>query len=133
MTRNYSLDFLHELLVSEVEDGQEISIIDGDGMVVATSAQELGPEDSIDMSGSAVFKKASGGEESGSFIETVKGKKMITSFATEPISGWSIVVSTEYNVIMASANKAMVIMLVIGIVIALVAIVIAVAIGNRSG
>lgn len=130
LTRNYSLDFLHELLVSETEDGQEISIIDGDGMVVATSAQELGPEDSIDMSGSTVFKKTSGGEESGSFIETVKGKKTITSFATESISGWSIVVSTEYNVIMASANKAMVIMLVIGIVIALVAIVIAVAIGN---
>ncbi|MBQ8913089.1 MAG: methyl-accepting chemotaxis protein [Lachnospiraceae bacterium] len=130
LTRNYNIGHLHDLLLAEATEGQTLYIVDNDGMVVATSAQELGPEDSIDMSGEKIFEKISAGEERGTFIEKIDGKKKITSFIKEPISGWTIVVSTEYNVIMAASNKATSMMLIIGIILAIIAIIIAIIIGN---
>ena len=130
LTRNYSIGHLHDLLLAEATEGQTLYIVDNDGMVVATSAQELGPEDSIDMSGEKIFEKISSGEERGTFIEKIDGKKKITSFIKEPISGWTIVVSTEYNVIMAASNKATSMMLIIGIILAIIAIIISIIIGN---
>ena len=130
LTRNYSIGHLHDLLLAEATEGQTLYIVDNDGMVVATSAQELGPEDSINMSGEKIFEKISAGEERGTFIEKIDGKKKITSFIKEPISGWTIVVSTEYNVIMAASNKATSMMLLIGIILAIIAIIIAIIIGN---
>ncbi len=130
LTRNYNIGHLHELLLAEATEGQILYIVDNDGMVVATSAQELGPEDSIDMSGEKIFEKISAGKERGTFIETIDGKKRVTSFIKEPISGWTIVVSTEYNVIMSASNKATSMMLIIGIVLAIIAIIIAIIIGN---
>ena len=130
LTRNYNIGHLHELLLAEATEGQILYIVDNDGMVVATSAQELGPEDSIDMSGEKIFEKISAGEERGTFIETIDGKKRVTSFIKEPISGWTIVVSTEYNVIMSASNKATSMMLIIGVVLAIIAIIITIIIGN---
>lgn len=130
LTRNYNIGHLHDLLLAEATEGQTLYIVDNDGMVVATSAQELGPEDSIDMSGEKIFEKISSGEERGTFIEKIDGKKKITSFIKEPISGWTIVVSTEYNVIMAASNKATSMMLIIGIILAIIAIIISIIIGN---
>ena len=130
LTRNYNIGHLHDLLLAEATEGQTLYIVDNDGMVVATSAQELGPEDSIDMSGEKIFEKISSGEERGTFIEKIDGKKKITSFIKEPISGWTIVVSTEYNVIMAASNKATSMMLLIGIILSIIAIIISIIIGN---
>ncbi len=130
LTRNYNIGFLHELLVSEAEEGQIICIIDKYGNMVATSEMELEPEDTIDMSSSNAFKRVSEGKESGSFIENVDGEKRITSYIIEPISGWAIVVSTKYNVIMRSSNNATMMMLITGIVLAILAIIVATIIGN---
>ncbi len=131
LTRNYNIGFLYELLVSEAEEGQTILIMDKEGMVVATSKAEMGPEDSIDLTESNVYKKVQEGKESDTFIETtLEGDKVITSFVTEPISGWAIVVSTDYDVIMKSSNRAAMLMFVIGIVLAVLASIIAVIISN---
>ena len=131
LTRNYNIDFLYELLCSEADEGQTVLIMDKSGMVVATSQAELGPEDSIDLTSTNVYKKIQDGKESDTFIETtIEGKKVVTSFVIEPISGWAVVVSTEYDVIMSASNKAAIIMFIIGIVLAILAIVIAVLISN---
>ncbi len=129
ITRNYDVDYLYETLVNEAKEGQSIYILGKDGKVVATSTQEIGPEDEIDMSTGAVFKKIQAGQTSGSFIDT-SGKKCVTSFVQEPFSGWTIIISTEYDVIMAATQKSSIILLVIGLVLAAVAVVVAIAIGN---
>ena len=131
LTRNYNIDFLYELLSSEAEEGQTILIMDKAGMVVATSKAQLGPEDSIDLTSSNVYKKVQEGKETDTFIETtIEGEKVITSYVMEPISGWAIVVSTEYDVIMRASNRAAMIMFIIGVVLAVLAIIIAVIISN---
>lgn len=130
VTRNYNIGYLQDLLSEEASKGQNIYIIDKSGQVVAISSCELGPEDSIDMSDSDVFKKVSSGSTEGSYIEKSNGEKFVTSYVQEPLSGWTIVVSTEYNVIMADSNRATLIMVIIGIVLAVIAIFVAVIIGR---
>lgn len=131
LTRNYDIGFLYSLLSSEAEEGQTILIMDKNGMVVATSKTELGPDDSIDLTQSEVYKKIQSGKESDTFIETtVEGEKVVTSYLTEEISGWAIVVTTEYKVIMRPSRQAAVMMLIMGAILITLAIIIAVIISN---
>ena len=130
VTRNYSVDYLHDTLAEEAIEGQTISIVGKDGTVVAISSQELGPEDTIDESASEAYKRSTAGEASGSFEEKIDGKKYITSFVNEPFSGWTIIVRSEYNVIMAASNRSAVIVIVIGIILSVIAIFIALMFGN---
>lgn len=130
VTRNYNVDYLHDTLASEASEGQTIYILDKNGDVVAISSQELGSEDTINKSDGEAFKQASSGQTSGSFIADDDGKKCVTSFVSEPISGWTVVVSTEYNVIMADSNRAMRAVLIIGVILSIIAILIAVFFGN---
>ena len=120
VTRNYSVDYLHDTLAEEAIEGQTISIVGKDGTVVAISSQELGPEDTIDESASEAYKRSTAGEASGSFEEKIDGKKYITSFVNEPFSGWTIIVRSEYNVIMAASNRSAVIVIVIGIILSVI-------------
>ncbi|MBQ8982320.1 MAG: cache domain-containing protein, partial [Lachnospiraceae bacterium] len=50
ITRNYDLDYLHDILVNEAGKGQIIFIMDSTGNVIALSSQELTAEDEINMS-----------------------------------------------------------------------------------
>lgn len=128
VTRNYNVDYLHDTLASEATEGQTISIVGKDGTVVAISSQELGPEDALSESDSEAYKRS--GEGSGSFEETIDGTKYVTSFVQEPFSGWTIIVRTEYDVIMAASNHSALLVLIIGIILAVIAIFIAVFFGN---
>ena len=130
LTRNYNVGYLHDILAEEASEGQTISILGKDGTVVAISSKELGPDDEINMSDGEAYKRSSSGESFGSFEETTDGTKYVTSFVKEPFSGWTIVVSTEYNVIMAETNRSLLIILVIGIILSVIAILIAVLFGN---
>lgn len=130
ITRNYDLDYLHDILVNEAGKGQTIFIMDSTGNVIALSSQELTAEDEINMSSREVYAEASAGTAEGSFIERYEGKRYVTSFVKEPTTGWTVVVSTEYNVIMADSQRAAIIMVVIGIVLAALAVVIAIIFGN---
>ncbi|MCR5503613.1 MAG: methyl-accepting chemotaxis protein [Lachnospiraceae bacterium] len=129
LTRNYDVGYLHGILAEEATDGQEIYIMDKEGSVIAISSAELGPEDSIDKSGEEAFKDASSSEE-GSFIGTEDGKKKVISFVKEDLTGWIFVVATDYDVIMASSQKAMLIMIIIGVLLAIAAVVVAVIFGS---
>ncbi len=130
LTRNYNVDYLHDTLADEASKGQSISILEKDGTVVATSAQELGPEDELDESDSKAFRMAENDEESGSFEEVRDGKKYITSFVREPVTGWTIVVSTQYDVIMKDSNRFALAVAGVGAILAVLAVIIAVLLGN---
>ena len=134
LTRNYDLGFLYERLTQEVGNGQLIYIVDSnDGMVIATSERELTGEDEIDMSGTKAYAEVSGGSAEGSYIDTLDGKKYVTSYIKSDATGWIIVVNTDYNLTMAASQKSMLIILIIGIVMALLSVIIAVAVGNSIG
>ena len=132
VTRNYNVDYLQDELVEEASEGQIIYILDKTGDIVAISSEELAGagDDSSNMSDSEAFKQASSGQNSGSFIETVDGKKYVTSFVKEELSGWVVAVSTEYDVIMAESNRAVLFMLIIGIILAVIAAGVAVFFGR---
>ena len=133
VTRNYDVNYLHEHLLGEMNDGQMIFIIDRNGQVVATTVQEMTAEDSIDMSGERAFSFVTSGQKEGSYINIYEGKKYITSFVEEPLTGWIIMVSTEYNVVMASAKRSAMIIVILGIVMSVIAVSIAVMFGNSIG
>ncbi|MCR5700734.1 MAG: methyl-accepting chemotaxis protein [Lachnospiraceae bacterium] len=130
LTRNYSVDFLHEALADQASEGQNIYIIDKNGKMVAHSSQELAPEDEVDLSETEAFKRVTSGEISGSYIEKNDEGKFVTSFYKEEFSGWIVVVASDYNVIMASSIKSALIVVVIGVILSIIAIIIAVSIGN---
>lgn len=130
ITRNYDLDYLHDILAEEVSEGQVIYITDSMGNVIAMSSKELTAEDEINISDREVFAAENSGQAEGSLIERFDGKRYVTSYVKEAQTGWVIVVSTEYNVIMADSQKAAVIMIVMGIVLAAIAVVIAIIFGN---
>lgn len=130
LTRNYNVDYLHDTLAEEVTKGQVIRILEKDGTVVAISSQELGSEDELDESEGKAFQMAEEGEEAGSFEEMRDGKKYITSFVRDSLTGWTIVVSTEYNVIMKDASRSAMTVGVVGVILAVLAILVAVFLGN---
>ena len=133
VTRNYDVNYLHGHLLEEVNNGQMIFIMDRNGQVVATTTQEITAEDSIDMSGERAYSLVKSGEKEGSYINTYEGKKYITSFVEEPLTGWIIMVSTEYKVVMASAIRAAMIVVVLGILMSIAAVIIAIVFGNSIG
>lgn len=130
LSRNYNVDYLHDIIASEASAGQTVYILDRNGDVIAMSDRELTPEDQINRSSGRSFTAAAAGSAEGSFIEETDGTKFVTSYVSEPLTGWVIVVSTQYNVIMARAHRAMVIMIVIGAILAVIAVCIAIIVGN---
>ena len=130
VTRNYNVDFLQDTLVSEAGEGQNIYIMGKDGTVVAISSKELGPDDELNYSDGQAYTQAQAGQASGSFEEVIDGVKCVTSYVQEPFSGWTIVVSTDYNIITAKARHSATVLIVIGVILAVVAILVAVFFGN---
>lgn len=129
LTRNYDVGYLHEKLVADAGQGQIMYIMDQTGAVIATSEKELTAEDEDNRAGTEVFTESASAIE-GSFIENIDGRKYVTSFVKEAQTGWIIVVSTEYDLIMADGQKATRTMVIIGVILALIAIAIAFMFGN---
>lgn len=129
LTRNYDVGYLHEKLVSDAGSGQIMYIMDSTGQVIATSEKELTAEDEDNRAGTEVFTESSKALE-GSIIESIDGKKYVTSFVKEAQTGWIIVVSTEYDLIMADGQRATTILVVIGLILAIIAVIIAFLFGN---
>ena len=130
LTRNYSVDYLHEHLVAEASEGRTVSILGSDGKVVAVSDRVLSPDEEVDESGSRAFLEAAGNAEEGSFEEKTDGKKTITSYVSDPLTGWVFVVTTDYDTIMAESDRSAFILVIIGLVLALLAIIIALLVGR---
>ncbi len=129
LTRNYDVGYLHDALVEEAGEGQVIYIMDDKGDVIALSDRELTAEDTLNRSESRAFKDSATTKE-GSFIETYEGEKKVTSYVKSDLTGWIFVVATDYNVTMASSQKATMLMIFVGVVLAIIAIIVAIFVGN---
>ena len=130
LSRNYDVSYLHAALSLSVDEGQHIYIIGSDGSLIADSAREITAEDDVKLTDITAYKETQAGSEEGSYIEKEDGVKYVTSYVSMPSSGWTIVVSTEYSLVMAASRKAVILLLVIGAVLVLIAIVIAVLVGG---
>ncbi len=130
ITRNYNVGYLHDILKSETSAGQSIYIMDVKGDVVAMSDMEITGDNQINRSQTKAFSEAGSGKSKESFIENFEGKKVVTSFVKEPITNWIIVVSTDYDVIMAASHRSTMIMVIIGIILAICAVLIAFMVGK---
>ncbi len=128
LTRNYSIDVLHEMLASEASADQTMLITDLTGTVIAHSAREINADsEPDDRSGASFFITSA---QSGTYQGEESGAKAVISYYKEPITGWSIVVARDYDSIMSTATRTAIIFVILGVVLAAVAILIALWLAN---
>ena len=128
LTRNYSIDVLHDLLVKEAGADQTLLITDNTGTVIARSNIEINADtETEDRSGAEFFTSSS---EEGTYISSELGKKQVVSYYREPITGWSIVVARDYSSVMSAMRSTVITFVIIGIVFAIIAVVIALWLAN---
>ncbi|SFA68704.1 methyl-accepting chemotaxis sensory transducer with Cache sensor [Acetitomaculum ruminis DSM 5522] len=115
--RSYNLANLHNFLTEHVSDGY---IVDRNAIVVAHAQFEISADDEpLDMS-SAEYMTST--ESSGLISMDFSGVKTHSSWVKEPVSGFIVAVSKTENDIMVAANKAALIVLIIGAILVVVAI-----------
>ncbi len=127
-TRNFSLGYLMERMAERAASGQEIFITDGNGIMIVDSIMELGAEDEIDLSYREAQTLAKSTPQ-GTYLEDYNGTMQMASYVTIPSTGWLVNVSTKYDVIMADGNRAVTILIIMGVVLAIAAIIVAVIFG----
>ncbi len=132
ITRNYSIDILHDILASQVASDQIMLITDKSGAMIADSRAVIDiNEELVDLSGEQFFTSSS---EEGTYITTDNGRKVVVSYSTEPITGWRIVIERDYASIMSSARRTAIVLIIIGVVLAVIAVIVAFAFaGNING
>ncbi|SCY21003.1 methyl-accepting chemotaxis protein [Butyrivibrio sp. INlla14] len=122
--RSYDLSNLHTLLASNVKANQRTFITDKNGIVIARSDQEIKADDPDDnRSDRDFFKSVSAGTTSGTYVSN-GDEKLIVSYRQEPNTGWIVVVSSDYNATMASAQRSAYIIVIVGVIMAVIAAVI---------
>ncbi|MBQ3899620.1 MAG: methyl-accepting chemotaxis protein [Lachnospiraceae bacterium] len=107
--RNYDLEAVHELLASVTDDA---FVCDREGTMAAHAQFSIGPEDEYNMAGAPYLAN-----EQGTFIDkTSFDKPLIMTYYRDPLTGYTVVVSDDYNTTMSSARKAATIGVLIGII-----------------
>lgn len=116
ITRMYDIGYLHAFLAEEADADSRILICGRDGAVLADSDHEIMAEDEPDDRSGAEYFTRGQSEESGTYIATEGGKKMIISFRRIELTGWVIVMERDYNATMASAKSTSLIIVAVGVV-----------------
>ena len=122
--RTYNLNNLHEFLAKHVSDGY---IVDRAGMMAAHAQFEISAEDEYDLSSSEFMSSS---DSIGIIEAKYNGNLTYTAWSREPVSGFIVTVSQQNSEIMASAVKAAMIVVIIGIILVIIAIVISIFMAN---
>ena len=125
ITRMYDIGYLHAFLAEEADADSRILICGRDGAVLADSDHEIMAEDEPDDRSGAEYFTRGQSEESGTYIGTEGGKKMIISFRRIELTGWVIVMERDYNATMASAKSTSLIIVAMGVVMLAIASIVA--------
>jgi methyl-accepting chemotaxis protein len=115
--RNYSLSALHELLASKTEDA---FVADRNNIMAAHAKMEIGPDEEYDLTGASYCVDGSGTIVDKTSFDT----PLIMSYYEDDVTGFKVVVSTDYNKAMASANKSAMISIILGVLMLVAAVVI---------
>ncbi len=115
--RNYDLAALHELLAANTSDA---FVLDRDGFMAAHAQFDIAAEDEYDMSGSPFVAN----DEGVLVDKTSYDKPLIMAYTKDPLTGFTIVVSNDYNEAMSSAKRSALITVIIGIILLIIAAII---------
>ena len=115
--RNYSLAELHNLLADKTEDA---FVADRNNIMAAHAKMEISAEEEYDLSGTPYCAGGSGTIVDKTSFDT----PLIMSYYEDDVTGFKVVVSTDYNKAMASANSSAMISIVIGVLMLVAAVVI---------
>ena len=115
--RNYDLAALHELLASNTDDA---FVIDRDGIMAAHAQFEIGAEEEYDMNGTVYMSN----DEGVLVDKKTYDKPLIMAYTTDPLTGFKVVVSDDYNRAMASAKRSALVTVIIGIILLVIAAII---------
>ncbi len=115
--RNYNLEALHLFLEQETEDA---FVVARDNIMAAHAKMSLGVDDVYDLSGAPYTQS-----DQGTIIDKVSFETpLIMSWYTDKITGYKVVVSTDYNKAMSAAQKSAIFTIIVGVVMLLIASVI---------
>ena len=118
--RNYDLEALHELLANVTDDA---FVCDREGTMAAHAQFSIAAEEEYNMAGAPYFNN-----EQGTFVDKTSFEKpLIMSYYRDPLTGFTVVVSDDYNTTMSSARRAAIIGVVIGVVMLAIAVGISIA------
>ncbi len=113
--RNYDLEAMHELLAEHTDDA---FVCDRDGIMAAHAQFSVAAEDVYDMSGAEFFNK-----DKGTFVDkTSYDQPVISSYYKDPLTGYTIVVSDNYNDALKNAVSAAMVTVLIGLVFLVIAV-----------
>ncbi len=121
--RNYNLQDLHNFLASETEDA---FVMDRDNVMAAHAKMELGVEDVYDLTGAPYTLSDKGTVIDANSFES----KLIMSWYKDPKTGYTMVVSTDYNKAMAAAKNSALLTIIIGVIMLIIACVISLLMAN---
>jgi methyl-accepting chemotaxis protein len=121
--RNYNLQTLHDFLASETEDA---FVMDRDNVMAAHAKMELGVDDVYDLTGAPYTLSDEGTVIDANSFES----KLIMSWYKDPKTGYTMVVSTDYNKAMAAAKNSAMLTIIIGVVMLIIACVISLLMAN---
>ncbi|MCR5093452.1 MAG: methyl-accepting chemotaxis protein [Lachnospiraceae bacterium] len=126
--RNYDLTNFTDLCKSEMTaNKQDIFIGDNNGDVIAHTSMDLETGEAVNFSSQQWYTESrSNTEASGNYDSKFNGGNWKMSYAREPITGWVTVIATDVNEALASANKMLMIIVVVGIIMLIAATVIAI-------
>ena len=129
--RNYSLQFLGELVKREATPETAVVILDSKGKVIAHSGREIKTdEDRTDESKHAFVKAALSGQ-SGSDVVDLDGTETLVSYRQEPVTGWVIATAESQSLIKEKAFSQAIPGLIIGLILAVIILVIALWVANQ--
>ena len=128
--RSYDLSVLYQLLVDNVTANQRAFITDKNGIVIAISDYEIKSDDPEDNRSDRQFYQMAQSNAFGTYV-TGKGKeKLIVSYLQEPLTGWIIVVSSNYNSTLADARNSATFIVILGIIMIVLAIIVSFTMAN---
>ena len=130
--RNYNLTDFTQLVQDEVaSENQDTFIGDNNGDLIAHTTMDLETGEAVNFSTQAWYSESRNDPEaSGGYESSFNGGDWSISYQREPVTGWVTVIATDKNVALASANKMIRTIIIVGIVMMIAAAVISVFLAN---
>lgn len=122
--RSFDLNNLHAFLAENIDDG---FIVDTKGMMVAHAQFEIAVDEEYDMS---AFEFVSSPESNGLITSNFDAGLTYMSWIREPISGYVVAASEANSIIMASAIKSAMTIVLIGVILLVIAIAISLVVAT---
>ncbi len=130
--RNYNLTDFTQLVKDEVtSENQDIFIGDNNGDLIAHTTMDLETGEPVNFSQQAWYGESRNDPEAtGSYDSSFNGGKWRISYQREPITGWVTVIATDIDVALASANRMLRIIVIVGVVMLIAAAAISIFLAN---